>query len=306
MTDELLTDARRLEVAKKHRAIRQSLLDELGSISPDELQRLRDARYGLKELVDDAGSAWAIYEQWYGAHWSGKGVGRPKEGVGFEMLLPDWRQDRTQDSRTMAEMYAEPEAWTRPPLKQGRGPMLEAVTDEAIRLQAHKNAKARNFDSDDERVSWIGDEIVRLNKRKRENAGDTKTLPTETLGTLFLYWAFEATAQFYQRFLPNRDSHFKAHRERRDKDCNTVSSFDQFSEAARFAFKLANGFEPGYAYKHCHDIVDLWNHTGTNQKKIGRRANLQDRLLLANRLFNPMQGSPDNPEFELGGPYHSR
>lgn len=307
MIDDFMADADRLSVAQKHRLIRQALLDELGPLSADELLRVRDARYGLKELVDDAGTAWAIYQEWYGAHRSD--MGRPNEGRGFSMFLPDWRQANGGDKRTMAEMYADPEDYDRPPLKQGRGPMIEAgagkdVKYKDVQAQAEMNSIAYKFQSDRHKERWISEQ---KEKWLRQNTGNMRDLgikpPTEWIGTLFLYWTFEATAQFYGRCLPDRDRRFKAHRERNDKDCNTVADLGRFSEAARLAFTLAKSFEPGYVPKHCHDIVDLWNHAGTNQKKINRRNNMRDRLFLANGLFNPMREIAKDEWELIGAPY---
>lgn len=301
MSDDHTADEDRLAVAQKHRAIRQSLMKELGGLSADELQHIRAARYGLKELVDDAGWAHGLYQIWYGAHWPDKGVGPRNDGLGFALLTPSWRQQPPADGRSLKQRYDDRKAYVPTPLKRGRGPMVEAGSDRGATVtdvedQAKKNAAAYKFTSDDHRDRWIDEQVKTMKEEGIEP-------PAGWVGTLFLYWAHEATARFYERFLPDRDRHFFAQRERKDADCNTVADPENFSPAARFALKLAQGFAPGYAPKHCHRIVDLWGHKGTNAKKINDRNAYRDRLFLANRLFNPMAGSQDNPEFELGETY---
>ncbi|MEP5758059.1 MAG: hypothetical protein ABJ327_01870 [Litoreibacter sp.] len=262
------------------------MLEEDGPLSADELKRIRDARYGLKELVDDAGFAWALYSDWYGSHWND--VGRPNDGSGFPTLLQDWRQKKG-DNRTMAEMYADPESWTRAPGRQGPRPLIKVVTDKAIDAKVQMNAKAFHFPNEVEKANWMSDEKAQIERQMNlafERKQDSEILPTECIGTLFFYWVLEATNRFYERFLKTRDRNFLTQRQRitEKDDCYIVADLSNFSNASRFAFTLTKGFEPAHAPDQCKYIVDLWH---SSEKKNSRRDNMRNRLFLANALFNP-------------------
>ena len=64
------------------------------------------------------------------------------------------------------------------------------------------------------------------------------------VGTLFLYWAFNATARFYDLFLSELDPQFIVSKR------NPI--WEKFSEAAKVAFTLTQGFEK------CYCILRLW------------------------------------------------
>ncbi|MEM6941189.1 MAG: hypothetical protein AAF943_17190 [Pseudomonadota bacterium] len=295
------------DIAQKHRVILQALLSELGQLSEDELNHMRAAQYGVKDLLDDAGMAWGIYQDWHGAHWPDGGVGRLNDGGGFSVRVKEWRKGERDDDLlfwpTVGHFWAasrkdisrkgsiranaqkpRPNATGRPPtLKVKPAPKAVAFTEHEALLRAEVNAFVRAFRDEVQREVWIA------NKAKQLIETSPEQIVGREMNALFLYWAFEATSRFYERFLPDRDRKFRAPRERDDIDCTTVVDEldDKFSEAARFAFTLANGFEPDFAPKHCRDIIDLWNYEGTNAAKLKRREQREDRLLSMGELFRP-------------------
>ena len=262
--------------------------------------------------MSDAGFVHAIYGHWYSNHWPQKNIGPDGSDQNDDLssiasLVPNWKPSegfwaieddpennhrvvtRTSERPVFGKFYernANSSSVDKPNL-QGRGPWLFGMLKERWRPETGLEREQRIGRQIAEMERWRDRRYQKADKidlQKKLSKIPQMTpdgfFDRETVGTLFLYWAFEAVGVFYSKFLADRDREFVVDRPRSDYD--KEADFEKFSEAAKVAFLLAKGFESRYEEDHCHYIVKIRN--GTTAKDQRQRQNLEDRLWLATEL----------------------
>jgi len=253
-------------IDRKHESVFTAITTILGDLSNAESA-------DLKNLIEWAGAVHVVYDFWYSTHWpNGIGLEVNEQNAGsaaFSTFVKDWRQPiervRLGEHEGVPVWKGHDDSVVRKN-KRGRGPWMFTSPEPKSRNETHKEKMERIRKRLDQHRSasrgYRAADLERLEKKLLEEPPkrirDGSTSP-EKVGTLFLYWAFEAVSKFYAQSLSGRDASFDVQRERNDPDCNTAADFDNFSEAAKVAFTLAQGFDDRYELKDCSYVVGIWD-----------------------------------------------
>ncbi|MEO1563037.1 MAG: hypothetical protein AAFR98_06325 [Pseudomonadota bacterium] len=288
--------------------IRQAILEVLGSLNDvPGYSFVVEGVDGLNELILQASDVHKGYSEWYASRWP-KGGGKNGDwDVGFadyidgysSSSISDWPENTTMPvtkSRDMMRQLSRDELlakaktqWATPE------PDKDAILNRYLH-EARWGPDWYKRPTSEERDAWAYEMAAAELKREKERRDEKLMgkIPDQgrevwdedyprQVGTLFLFWAFDAVAKFYELFLPERDRQFVVPKRNPKRE--------KFSEAAKVAFTLAQGFEKGYGPGHCYYIARLWNlpEVIRQKKEVGqevpktyadelrKRQNLQDR-----------------------------